>query len=132
MKNELAVFNGAEGTLLGRVPDTKEEKVAMANAMSTTTGQFSDIINTEILLINYFVERKQITDDETGELRSVVRSVLIDSNGMSYNTLSSGIATSLKSIIAVFGPASAWEEPMRVKVKQVQSGKGRMYTLELI
>lgn len=131
MKNELAVFNGAEGTLLGRIPDSREQKVAMANAMSTATGNFTDLINTEILLTNYFVERKTITDEETGEVRSVVRTVLIDANGQSYNTLSGGVATSLKSIIAVFGPASEWEEPMRVRVRQVQSGKGRMYTLEL-
>ena len=129
MNKALAVFTGEESNVVGKVPVDNAEKVALVNAMSDSTARLSDCINMELQICNYFVERVNITDSETGETRPAIRVVLIDPEGKSYSSLSSGVATSLKNLIAVFGSPDDWSAPIRVVVKQVQVGRGRMLTL---
>ena len=73
----------------------------------------------------------ELENEETGEMQSVPRVVLIDENGESYQAVSNGIYKAVKKAIAVFG-APTWDEPLEVLVKQISFGKNQMLTFDVV
>lgn len=134
MENSLAVFNWTSDVMnvMGRTPQTDEEQIAVVNALSSPDGGISDLINQEIDLVNYYIEKTTLTDKESGEVKETLRAVLITSSGESYGGCSKGLINSLKAIITVYGPAEVWKVPVRVKVVAEKVGRGTMYKLRVV
>lgn len=134
MENSLAVFNWASDVMnvMGRTPQTEEEQMAVVNALSSPNGGISDLINQEVELVNYYLEKTTLTDKDTGEVKETMRAVIITSSGESYGGCSKGLINSLKAIITVYGPAEAWKAPLKVKVLTEKVGKGTMYKLRVV
>lgn len=134
MENSLAVFNWMSEVMnvMGRTPQTDEEQIAVVNALSSPDGGISDLINQEIELTNYYIEKTTLTDKETGEVKEALRAVLITASGESYGGCSKGLINSLKAIITVYGPAEVWKAPLRVKVVTDKVGRGTMYKLRVV
>ena len=84
-----------------------------------------------IAIEDVLVEIVELENDETGELQKAPRIVLIDDNGKSYQCVSVGIMSGLKRIFKLFGPPT-WEEPVKMKIKQITKGKKQMLSLEAI
>lgn len=109
---------------------TREAKAAVFNAANNPTHKVGDFINKVIKVKDVLAEQIEITDEETGEVSSAVRVVLIDANGESYQAVSTGIYNALKRTIQVFG-APTWDEPLPLLIKQVSVGKGSMLTFDV-
>lgn len=134
MENALAVFNWASDVMnvMGRTPQTDEEQMAVVNALSSPNGGLSDLINQEVELVNYYIEKTVLTDKDTGEVKEAMRAVIITSSGESYGSCSKGLINSLKAVITVYGPAEVWKSPVKVKVITEKVGKGSMYKLRVV
>ena len=111
--------------------ETYEDKAKLYNTMSNPTGKISDLINTEINIVDLFVEMVDITDDTTGEIITTPRTVIITDMGDSYQAVSRGIYSSLKKIISVFGPPT-WSPALTVKVVQVELPQGRTFNFRVV
>lgn len=132
MNNGLAIFTSeTETNVVGRIPENEAEKAAVVNALSAPSSSLEVMVNQEIMLTNYYLERVNITDRETGEIQNLIRTVLIDANGASYGSISKGVSNGLKAIISIYGPASEWPSPIPVRISQQQVGRGRMYCLRV-
>ena len=134
MANDLAVFekNSDVSSLIGKIPETIAEKIELANAMNASTKQLSEMVNLEIEITNFVVEKQMLVDGETGEVRNVLRTVLMCTDGNNYSTLAGGIANSVKTFLSVFGPMSDWGGPLKVKVEQYQAGRGKTMRLRVV
>lgn len=134
MENSLAVFNWASDVMnvMGRTPQSEEEQMAVVNALSSPNGGISDLINQEVELVNYYLEKTTLTDKDSGEVKETMRAVIITSSGESYGGCSKGLINSLKAIITVYGHAEAWKAPLKVKVLAEKVGKGTMYKLRVV
>lgn len=133
--NELSVFSETTedvSTVLGKQPETPEEKMAVVNAISSPTGGLNNIVNQELSLVNYYLEKITLTDKETGEVRDGIRTVLITENGDSFGSTSKGVAASLKALVMVYGSPYSWENPLKVKVVSEKAGKGTIYRLKMV
>lgn len=116
--------------------DTWEDKLSLLNAM-TVADKLSDFINKRpgeaIDLINYAIQRVDITDDETGEVSAVPRIFLIgtDSKGepITLSTISKGVFNSVTQIVSLLGSPSEWPAPLSVRPAQLDTSKGRVFTL---
>lgn len=111
--------------------ETREDKVALFNAMTNPEHRLRDHINEVIRVRDVYAEVIELVDGQTGEARSAVRTVLIDVNGVSYTTSSSGVANSLNRIFAVFGEPT-WEGGLPVKVKQINNKERQILTLSIV
>ena len=112
-------------------PESKAEKARLYRAMTNPDYKIADLINHELDLTDVFVEWVEMLDKASGEFDRVPRCVLFDVNGKTYAATSRGIANSLERLAMVYGMPH-WDEPVRVKIKQVQAGERRFYTLDVI
>lgn len=116
---------------------TRASKVAIFNAINGADENLADHIN-EVLEITHVVAHPvTLTDEETGEVITALRTVLIDKNGKAYQAVSGGVANALSRIISIIGEpkGDAWvKEPVKMRVKQVKTrnGNNKVNTIELV
>lgn len=130
--NELALFTKQDGvpTYIGKEAVTEEEGIALYNAMANPSSKLKDMINTPLYITNIYMEKIELTNEETGEVTENVRTVLIDQEGASFQCVSVGVFQAVKRLIAVFGPPAVWQKPMKLVPKLISSGKNQIMTLE--
>lgn len=109
---------------------TAPEKARLYRAMTNPDYKISDCINMVVRLVDVFVEWVEMADTHTGEISVVPRCVLFDADGKTYAATSRGIANSLERLAMVYGMPH-WDEPIAVKIKQVQANERRFYTLDI-
>lgn len=107
-------------------------KARLYNAMSNPDERISAHINEEIVVVDVYAEMIDITNEDTGEVTSCPRVILIDPNDTSFVAVSTGIYGDVKRLLQIFGEPSTWEKPIHLKVKQVQIKKGSMLKLQLV
>lgn len=132
MKNELAIFEkDNEATMvLGKQPEGENEMVAMVNAVNSPTHKIADMVNMEINVVNFYVEKTQINND--GVMVDAFRTVLVDDNGESFGAVSTGVVNSLKNIVSFLGMPNIWARPLTVRVKEINIGTNRVLSLQLV
>ena len=129
MSNEIANITNSENMMVSFQAETVEEKKALYNAINSPDFRIADMINKPIKLRDALIMTVALSDDDTGEVREMPRSILIDTEGKTYTAVSSGIASSLRNIFNVFGTLH-FDDGLEMTVKQVQTKKGS--TLNLV
>lgn len=119
-----AVFGGVGANYFSGSVKTPEDKKRLVNAMNNPDKRLADMVNTEIPVKDLYVEQVEMANQETGELQTCPRIVLIDADGVSYGCVSYGVLGSLKKIMAVYGQPT-WEEPVVVKPVFITKGNDR-------
>lgn len=117
-------------------PQTREDSIIFANAMNNPTYRISDKINEVIFMKDVYIEtlmmkKKDDKGVEFGEAYPVPRIVIFDHKGESYQAVSVGLYSALSKIIASFGKPT-WEDPIAVKIKQLNRKDRKMLTLECV
>ena len=93
----------------------------------------ADILNTPIKLANVFIQSYEKVDEETGEVQTKVRTILIDDANNSYASASRGLYNSLLKLFAILGMPDTWEKPIDIKVVEVgMKNGGKTYVIEPI
>ena len=110
--------------------ETPEEKATLFRIMNSPEKRISDCINQTILVKDVYCEVVQVTNKETGEVNTCPRVVLVDKDGIGYQSVSFGIYGSLKKLFQVYG-VPTWEEPVPVKVIQISREKNKILNLTI-
>lgn len=110
--------------------ETPEEKATLFRIMNSPEKRISDCINQTILVKDVYCEVVQVTNKETGEVNTCPRVVLVDKDGIGYQSVSFGIYGSLKKLFQVYG-VPTWEEPVPIKVIQISREKNKILTLTI-
>ena len=133
-KNEITLFTGVKNKIYcSIVAETEESKKQLFNALETCDALLNDCVGQEIDIKDIYVEEREITDEETGEVRPKYRTILFDANGQTYATGSYGIFNIVKKIVSIYGLPNTWENPVKVKVSKRPIGNGKQsLTLTLI
>lgn len=130
MSNELMnLANNVESNdfFTSCVPQTEEERVMLYKAMTAPDMKLSDLINTEIVLRDYTLEKVVLTDED-GTEREAIRIGLICLDGTTITTISNGVLRALKALCAIYG-APTWKEGIKVKVQQLERNGRRIFNL---
>lgn len=110
--------------------ETPEEKATLFRIMNSPEKRISDCINQTILVKDVYCEVVQVTNKETREVNTCPRVVLVDKDGIGYQSVSFGIYGSLKKLFQVYG-VPTWEEPVPVKVIQISREKNKILALTI-
>lgn len=113
-------------------PTNDKERAVLFNAMNNPDYRLSECIGKTIELKHVFCEVVNCTNDETGEITSAPRVVLIDSEGASYQGVSVGIYSAIKKLFLVMGTPDKWKNTVNVKVEQITKGKYKMMTISMV
>ena len=87
----------------------------------------------EILYItDYVMEPITVTNEETGEATTAIRTVIIDKDGVAYNAISEQLFKSLRRLFAMIGHPQTWKAPVPLIVtEQKSSGPRRFFKLTI-
>lgn len=135
--NALAIatlLNEEPGTMICSIDAsnaTPEQRKTVFNAMNNPTHKLSDFINKRIKVENVLVEVVNNINEETGEIDTLPKVVLIAPDGTSYFSMSKGILNSIRNAFSALG-AAPWPDGIEFEVTQVQAGRGKMLTLKMV
>jgi hypothetical protein len=121
---------------------TKEGKMVLYKCMNDPDKKTSEEVNTVIKLKDIFVETVTLAKndqdgnpvlDANGEVirENVPRIVLVDVEGVTYQSCSFGVFNSLRAIMTAFGDPKTWEQPLEVVAKNVTKGQNKILTLKI-
>lgn len=91
----------------------------------------ADLIGMEFYLGEYIVHPVELSDKVTGEVVVCRRSIFPQPDGPAISFVSEGVIRSLEKIAWALGRQPPWDPPVRVKLRQVSTGRGRR-TFKLI
>ena len=89
------------GTMICSIKPNPNDRATSAKiyaAMNDPEFKLADFINKKIEITDYLIEIVDIANEETGEVSTVPRVVLIDKDGKSYQATSYGIANSVRNL----------------------------------
>lgn len=116
---------------------TRKTKAAIFNAINNADESVADHIGEVLEIVNVVAHPVELPDEETGEIITALRTVLIAKDGKTYTATSQGITSALSKIFSIVGTpdGGAWEkEPVKMKIKQVKTrnGNNKVNTIELV
>lgn len=137
--NELTTVvhdGGLEGLQPGRYlctldPKEKANRQRMATAVQSRVPSLLEAVNLEIDVSHVLVHRINVADQETGEVKSLLRCVLFTEDGKLWSFCG---AKALKDILLpmqLFGMALPYTPPQRFRVKREQVHGQQAYYLSL-
>lgn len=135
MENKIAVFE--ENQNIRKMYSTldlssKESGIKLFNATENCDELVFDNVGKEIVLKDVYVEQIPSTNEETGEVGYKYRTILFDSEGITYASGSYGLYNSVQKILNIFGTEVLHTEGIKVKIgKRTVDGKTKLY-LELV
>jgi hypothetical protein len=138
-EQQLAIIK-AETGLIGKLtgtgesyctfkPETPEQKVALYNAMSDPDKILKECINMEIKVKDVFCEVVYLESERTGMIEECPRIVLIDTDDVSYQCVSTGVYHSLKALFQIYGEPT-WKDGITV-IPFLKAIKGNRSVLTL-
>jgi len=82
-----------------------------------------------ILVKDVLIHNVELLNEETGEMSTQARCVLIDTNGLTYSSVSAGVLSSLQKIFPLFG-IPTWPDGLKISARRVKTR--RFQTINLI
>ena len=126
---DLSMFEHPEQNLVTTLPSgTVEEKKERYNAISGATGRMDKIINVPFELKDVIMHPVTLVDEKTGEIQNMIRTILINDKGESFEGVSMGVISSLQRIFSIFGKPDTWEEPLSIKLVKRDTRNGNKVT----
>lgn len=130
----LMAFN-TENTELGTIQhfidtSTFEGKVKLYSALQNAE-KLSDHLNEPLHMVNAVAQSVQVTDEQTGEMTSTARVIIVTDDGKAYSATSPTLLAGLNTMFGIFGTPNTWEKPIAVKVVERRSRRGyKFYSIE--
>lgn len=129
----IAATNEHVGKMVCSIQPTgnRKEDAKIFAALNNPEFRLANFINKSIKISNVLVEIREILNNDTGEIETAPRVVLISDDGRAYQAVSKGIFNAVKNAFEVFG-AAPWEPPLEIEIKQIAVGKGSMLTFDVL
>ena len=89
-------------------------------------------VGSEIEIGHLIMHEVEVRDNETGELRPEIRTVLPQSAGPPISFCSRSIIKAIQRIRYAVGHPPPYDPPIKVRLKQRQGGKGVIYYLQMV
>lgn len=130
----LVAFN-TENTELGTVQhfidtSTREGKIKLYSALQNAE-KLDEHLNEPLLMSNAVAQAVQVTDDQTGEISSTVRVIIVTADGKAYSATSPTLAAGLNTMFGIFGTPNTWDAPLPIKVVERRSRRGfKFFSIE--
>lgn len=109
----------------------RKEDAQIFAALNNPEYRIANYINKKIKVANVLIEIRELLNEESGEIETAPRVVLIDADGKAYQAVSKGIFNAVKNAYQVFG-AAPWEPALEIEIKQVAVGRGSMLTFDVL
>lgn len=105
-------------------------KLATLKAVSDS-APISENLNKVIKVRNLIIQKADMADEKTGEVKAQPRVILVDEDGKAFHAISNPLYRDVKNILMLLGHPETWEAAVPVKVSKAGSGTSQYFTLKL-
>lgn len=105
--------------------NTPEGAIEIFNALSDAED-IRDYLGETLEIVNFAAEPAEF-EDEDGEVRQGVRTVLITKDGKALQSGSDQLVRSLNRLFGIFGTPDTWEKPVKIVISDEVSAKKRHF-----
>lgn len=132
--NELTnISNDTQKIICSAPMITKEEKARWFSATNNPDKKIADCANEVILIADFYIEFVECLNEETGEItENVPRLIIMDVDGVSYTATSFVMFNAIKRLVTFYGMPETWDSPRKIKFKQINKGKKRLLSFDVI
>lgn len=131
--NAADLFNSQIMAMWSSIP--REQPALILKASQDSDHNMMDYFDENpgafILAKHVLIHNVQIADEETGELVTQTRTVIIDTNGVTYSSVSAGVLGSLQKIFALFGMPE-WTDGLKLTARRVKTRKYKTINLTVV
>lgn len=114
------------------LPSNTDAEIDFIYNVSATNTKLKSFINQEINMVDIYVETVEMVNEDTGEVTRSPRCIIIDDKGVAYASVSKGVYTSLRKILALRKMPSTWERPIKIIPRLHEHKRGQVLTLEIV
>lgn len=112
--------------------DPEQQRVGMYNAAFGPSIDGAAILGQPIEAVGYIVHPAESSDEDTGEIRTYLRTVILTAQGGRVAVGSDVIPRRLRDVERYLRPAP-WQPPLTLIIKDKKGKRGRTYfTLEVV
>lgn len=104
---------------------------AMQDADFNLMTYFDDNPGVNVAMKDVLIHNVQIADEQTGELITQPRTVIIDDKGKTYASVSTGVLGSLQKIFAIFG-LPTYDKPLKIQARRIKTRKFTTINLRVV
>jgi len=101
-------------------------RVILLKAFQDCDMRLTEAVNVLISAVDYVAHEISLVSKETGELVDAVRLVVIDTDGATYECVSTTLLKSLQTVAFAYGPPP-WSPPMTLTVRTKKRGERSIY-----
>lgn len=132
IREEIASLDSGDSGVYSSIEGNDfESRLKVASAV-TDSKPIREHLGKVIKLANVVIQAVSMVNEQTGEMEEVPRVILIDDAGNSFHAISGVILKDVQNLIGILGKPAEWPSPVKVAVKEEQSGnKRRFMTLTL-
>lgn len=127
--------NTALAVLTGK-KDSLELKKLMYNLATSADTRLSAMVNKPIVIKGVTFTAAEITNSDTGEIETRERGLVIDADGNTYHSVSTGLVNSLRAFVNAFGDEQngfyVINEDIPATIEEKQTKNGHTYILKLL
>ena len=103
----------------------KDEKLLVSTALIEPDFLNGQCVGKDLMMVGYLIRPVEVND------KILTGCILFDEDGMSYSTVSAGVAKIVQAW-AQAGFEPSWEEPVHVRYDQVRKGTFSYYTVKKV
>lgn len=111
-----------------------DDKKLLFNSLNNPTGKISDMRDKQINMVGFVMQPIYLMEKEgpeAGTVKRAIRTIIINSDGMSYGCSSMGIATALRNLVPMVGEGPWYDMPVPIIIREKTVGKNRVFTFDL-
>ena len=110
--------------------DTFAGKLANLKAVSDSSP-ISENLKKTIKVKDLIIQKVDMIDEESGELKAQPRVILVSEDGKAYHGISNPLYRDVKNILMLVGHPSTWEHALPIQIEQAGTGTRKYFTLKL-
>lgn len=132
--SSLSLLTDADNNFYSSIPSdgSRESAIKIYNAINNADQKLDDNKGIVLEIVDIVAHPIELLDEQSGEMVKALRIVLIDKEGVGYESVSLGVASSVQKIFAVVGKPS-YNPPLKVMGKEQKTRKGfKTLTLALV
>ena len=134
IEGAIAAFNNGSLAVYSSIKGTDFAAKLKVAAAVTSSEPVAEHLGKTINMVNVVIHPVELVNEETGELQTNARTVIIDDKGKAYHAISGVIFTRLRDLLAMLGEPATWPEGgVKVQVSRVKGEGARFfYDLRLV
>ncbi|QXG07809.1 ssDNA binding protein [Curtobacterium phage Reje] len=133
IERDILRLTGGKSASIASTMETPDQdsRIRLAAAVANSEA-IADELGKTIAVTHVIFQAVTMTNEQTGELQTVPRVVLMDAEGSGHHAISAPLYRDVTNLLGIIGDPNTWDKPVNVKVLKEGKGTGQYFTVKYV